>query len=312
MAIGAGSIGAIGAGISAAGNALNALSNLRSIDLPRAGEVVGDLMSAKAAFDDSTSSSHDWRVRMSLPTWPGFRDSPVLTPLRDAGGMIFPYTPVVVIKSSAKYTPINPVHSNFTFHAYQHSDPGTISITAPMNVEDNQQAMYWIAALHYFRSITKMFSGGDPKAGNPPPIVHLNGYGSYVLKEVPVVVTDFSTTLDAECDYIPVNVKTSFLGSIGAMAANISEASAALGGAIPSLGGVTNAVSGIADTVNSVAQIPVSLGMGGSKSGGIAYVPTKSTFTITLMPIYSRLNARKFSLDNFVAGGYLDSGIGYV
>jgi hypothetical protein len=55
-----------------------------------------------------------------------------------------------------------------------------------------------------------------------------------------------------------------------------------------------------------------SLGFGGSMGGGTAYVPTKSTFTVNLTPMYSRTSARKFSLDNFVAGGYLNNSFGYV
>jgi len=41
-------------------------------------------------------------------------------------------------------------------------------------------------------------------------------------------------------------------------------------------------------------------------------VPTKSSFGITLQPVYSRDSIRKFSLDMFVTGGYLNSGVGYI
>jgi hypothetical protein len=305
----AGAGAAAAAGIGAAGNAVNFLSNIRSATLPRAGEIAGDLMSVYAVYTDSTIN--DWRVRMTLPTWPSFRGSPVLKPLKDAGGMIFPYTPTVQINSTANYSAMTPIHSNFKFNTYQHSDPGTITITAPMNVEDSTQALYWIGALHYFRSMTKMFSGNDPKAGNPPPIVQLSGYGSYVLNNIPVVVSAFGTSLTPECDYIPVNTNTSIAGAVNAIAGGIGSIAGSVGSAF-GVSKVTDKLTNITDGIETVATMANSMGLGMSMSGGIAHVPTKSTFTITLIPMYSRTSARKFSLDNFVAGGYLNNNFGYI
>jgi hypothetical protein len=307
------SLAGIGAAVGAAGGALgnagNFLSGKRSITLPRAGEIAGDLMSAYAVYQDSTVD--DWRVRLTLPTWPSFRGSPVLKPLHDAGGMIFPYTPTINIGSSASYSAMQPVHSNFKFNTYQHSDPGTITITAPMNVEDSAQGLYWIAAVHYFRAMTKMFSGNDPKAGNPPPIVQLSGYGSYVFNNVPVVVTSFSTSLTAECDYIPVQTKTSIAGAVSSVAGMAGGVAGALGSAFGATK-ITDQITDITDGIGQAAQMMNSLGVGFSMDGDIAHVPTRSSFTIQLIPTYSRTSARKFSLDNFVAGGYLNNSFGYI
>jgi len=41
-------------------------------------------------------------------------------------------------------------------------------------------------------------------------------------------------------------------------------------------------------------------------------VPTKSTMSITLQPVYSRDSARSFSLDKFVKGDYVKSGQGFI
>ena len=51
---------------------------------------------------------------------------------------------------------------------------------------------------------------------------------------------------------------------------------------------------------------------GGGTQGGKTYVPTKSTMSITLQPIYSRDSARSFSLDKFVKGDYVKSGQGFI
>jgi hypothetical protein len=305
----AGAGAAASAGAKAAGGVVNFFSNIRSASLPKAGEVAGDVMSVMAVFDDYTLD--DWRVRLSLPTWPSFTGSAVLKPLADAGGMIFPYTPQISMHSAAQYTALHPIHSNYKFNAYQHSDPGTITIIAPMNVEDANQALYWIAALHYFRSVTKMFSGNDPKAGNPPPVVKLNAYGSYVFNNVPVVITSFQTSLDATCDYIPVSTHTSIAGMVNAVAGGIGDVAGAVGGAF-GIQKVTNTITDITDGVSKVATLANSLGIGGSMGGGLAHVPTKSSFTIQLTPMYSRTSSRKFSLDNFVAGAYLNGTVGYI
>jgi hypothetical protein len=295
----------IGAALSGPGDFM---TNLRSIDLPAAGEALGDLYSAISSFGGDANED-DWRVRLSLPKWPSFRTSPVLEPLKNAGGLVFPYTPQITVASSAKYSPISTTHTNYTFQAFTNSDPGTIQITAPMNVEDQTQGIYWVAAMHYLRSLTKMFAGLDPKAGNPPPVVFLNGYGNYVFKNVPVVITQFQTTLDDKCDYIGVPVVGSAAGALQGAA----DAVGGLAGTVGSTFGIdTGIVSNIASGVSQAAALGGVFGIGGSTSGGITHVPTKSSFTITLQPIYSRNSARNFSLDRFVQGGYLNNSFGYI
>ena len=297
--------------LAGATNADSIGSAIRSINLPAAGEAVGDIVSAVSSFGGDANAD-DWRVRLSLANWTSFKSSPVLQPLKDAGGLIFPYTPSINIANSAKYAPISTTHSNYSFQAYQHSEPGKITITAPMYVEDQTQGLYWIAAVHYLRSLTKMFTGNDPKSGNPPPIVMLNGYGNYVFKNVPVVVTDIAIQLDAQCDYIGVNVVGSMAGSIEGTADSIGGLADTLGGAIPGLSGITSVVSDIAGGVGQVAGLLGSFGVGGTTGGGVSHVPTKSSFTVTLQPTYSRSSVLKFSLDRFVTGGYLNNTFGYI
>lgn len=277
-------------------------------------EAVGDILGAVSFFTDSASTD-DWRVRLSIPNWISFKTSPALKPLTDAGGLVFPYTPDVSIASNAKYSAISTTHSNYQFQAYDSSNPGTITITAPMNVEDSTQALYWIAALHYCRSVTKMFSGYDLKSGNPPPVVFLNGYGSYVFKNIPVAITSFQAQLPKDCDYISCDPQASVLAEIGGIADSIGSLSETLGstlGSVSGIAGVTNGISAVAGAVSAVTNVVGAFGVGGSSSAGKAYVPTKSTFTITLQPMYSRSSVRRFSLDRFVQGGYTSGIVGYI
>lgn len=320
------SISAAGATFGAASSAVSTFSNIGSslsgaTDLASAArlgmaglssgaEAIGDVMSAISMFSDA--NSNDWRVRLSLPRWISFQNSVVLQPLKDAGGLIFPFTPDIAINSAATYTPLSPTHSNYPFQVYQNSNPGTISITGAFNVEDSSQALYWIAAVHYLRSVTKMFSGYDPKAGNPPPIVNLNGYGPFVFKNVPVVISQMKVTFDKECDYISCDVQGSAAGEIADVADSLGGLAGAVGGAIPSLSGITSTISTVAGGVGQVASLLGSFGIGGGTSGGKAHVPTKSSINVTLTPVYSRTSARNFSLDRFVTGGYMNSSTGYV
>lgn len=298
--------------ISAGYNSGGVASAIRAINLPAAGEAIGDVLGAIAEFTDS-DNANDWRVRLSMAKWTSFRGSPVLKPLKDAGGLIFPYTPKINIASSANYGTIPTIHTNYTFQNFRSSDPGTITINAPMYVSDAAEGLYWIAMVHYLRSLTKMFAGNDPKAGNPPPIVFLNGYGNYVFKNVPVVVKSMSVGLENTCDYISVPVVGSAAGEIEGLADSISGTASALGGLFGgSVASVAGAVGSVAGGIGQVAGLAGSLGFGGSVSGGIAHVPTKSSFTVILQPIYSRNSSRKFSLDRFVSGGYLNSPFGYI
>lgn len=287
------------------------MAGIRSINLPAAGELVGNVMAAVSLFS-SDNNSDDWRVRLSLPSWPAFSSSPVLKPLKDAGGLIFPYTPTISIESSAKYTPVSPVHTNFAFQTYENSKPGAITITAPFFVEDASQALYWIAAVHYLRSVSKMFTGRDFIAGNPPPLVLLNGYGNYVFKNVPVVITKFTVSLKNDTDYIATGVEGSAAGAATGLADSIGGLAGALGGLGGAIGGIANTVGKIAGGVGDVSSLLGGFGLGGTVSGGSTYVPVKSEMTVTVEPAYSRNSARNFSLQQFVQGGYMNGTPGYI
>jgi hypothetical protein len=308
-----GSAGRLGSALSSAFTSDNPISAIRSINLPEAGEAIGDITEAISSFGGDANAD-DWRVRLSLAKWVTFKKSPVLAPLKDAGGLIFPYTPSIKMSSSASYSGTSTTHTNYTMQSFKNSDPGEIIITAPMYVSDATEGLYWIAMVHYLRSLTKMFSGADMKAGNPPPVIMLNGYGNYVFKNVPVVVKMFSTTIDEKSDYIGVPVVGSAAGALAGVADSLDGLTDEIGGLAGDglVGDIAGGIGAIAGGVGQVAGLLGSFGVGGSTSGGLSHVPTESSFSITLIPVYSRLSARKFSLDRFVTGGYLNNTFGYI
>jgi len=146
----------------------------------------------------------DWRVRLSVPST--YKTSPVLQPLLETDGFMFPYTPQIIMEHSANYNSLHPTHSNYAFPAYQNSQVNAMTIIGDFFVENEQEGRYWVAATHYLRSITKMAYGASSNAGSPPPVVKLNGYGDYVFKDVPVTVQMFTVELPNDVDYIQVGI----------------------------------------------------------------------------------------------------------
>jgi len=328
-----GAIGTVGKLAGALNNLSNpalAISQLRGINLPPGGNPANMISSAGANWSGS-EADNDWRVRLSLPTDSNFTSSPILQPLKNAGGMVFPYTPSVNISGTTGYDETAITHQNYQFINYNNSKADQIQITAPFFVEDAVQAQYWLAAVHYFRSVTKMFTGDiGTAAGNPPPVVLLNGYGDYVFKNIPVVVKSFNIELPADANYISTTAGEAsttpgmggLMGPPAPRTASVAQRTAQLAGLAGAFGAADAAkVLGIASIASSGysayknAQNSNGAGMNSFSAfgkGGKSHVPVKSSLTVTLMPIYSRESMRKFNLYTFVNGGYLNNNVGYI
>jgi hypothetical protein len=234
-------------------------------------------------------ASYDWRVRISLaPNSNYFYNDPsnrLLSPLvSEVGnnitsatvqtinslfgptgqtrvGVVFPYTPTLQITHNANYSAQKLTHNNYTNYFYDNSEVQAINLSGEFTVQNVNEGQYLLATLYFFRSITKMFFGQDQLAGNPPPIVFLNGYGQYYLPNVPCVVTSFSHTMPADVDYMDIPEPGMFYN--------------------PS---VTNPV------LNSTR------------------LPTTSTLTLNLQPVYSRLaQSQGFSLNDFARGALINT-----
>lgn len=152
----------------------------------------------------ASKNNLDWRVRLSVPS--KYRSSPVLAPLVETNGLVFPYTPQIILENQASYNTMTPTHSNYPFYSYENSSVSSMAIIGEFFVENAQEGLYWVAAVHYLRSITKMAYGQSSDQGSPPPVVKLNGYGDFVFKNVPVIVNQFTVDLPNDVDYIQVPV----------------------------------------------------------------------------------------------------------
>lgn len=162
--------------------------------------------------DGSTiNPEYDWRVRISMarPTADLFynrTDNPILGPLRETSGVIFPYTPTLSITHNAKYGSTPLTHSNYSSYFYEGSEVSAINISGEFTVQNIKEGLYLMAVIQFFRTVTKMFFGADQNAGSPPPLVFLDGFGPAYLPHVPSVVTSFSHTMPGEVDYVSIPV----------------------------------------------------------------------------------------------------------
>jgi hypothetical protein len=161
-------------------------------------------VSTAARFVPSNSAvGEDWRVKVSLPDVGTFKTSPLLQPLRQTdNSVVFPITPAITLSHTASYDFMEPIHNNYPFPVYQNSNIDAITIAGEFPVQNEDDGMYWIAANHFFRSATKMFYGETSNKGAPPPLCKLNGYGDFVLNNIPVVLTMYTVDLQNTVDYI--------------------------------------------------------------------------------------------------------------
>lgn len=160
------------------------------------------------------SADDDWRVRVSLPPSSDIfyqdprRSQLTLKPIIDSGvnGVIFPYTPQITVSHNARYGEQSLTHSNYKTYHYEGSDVAAITISGEFTAQNEREAAYVLACVYFLRACTKMWFGQSASlpVGTPPTIVFLDGYGQFYFPHVSCVLTNFSHTLPADVDYIPL------------------------------------------------------------------------------------------------------------
>ena len=181
------------------------MSNIRGLNLPT--DAVPTFSTLTSAATVSTGDN-DWRVRLTVPKPYIAIGGPLMQRLIDTNNsMVFPFTPAVIMMHSANYNSLQPVHTNYPYKIYENSTVNAIQITGDFYIENSDDAEYWIASMHFLRSVTKMFYGeSSSNAGAPPPLSRLNGYGEFVFKDVPCVIKMFQVELAQDIDYIKCNI----------------------------------------------------------------------------------------------------------
>ena len=167
------------------------------------------IVNARAKWS-GRNDKKDWRVRLQVPEGPltqffDFASNPLLQPLAGSRGIFWPLTPSMVIQHSANYNAMDMTHSNYPHQAYQNSQVDSMNIIGEFPVQNSEDAKHWVATVNFLRTATKMFFGkddGNGLKGNPPPILHLFGYGDHMFHKIPVVLNSFNVELRAGIDYI--------------------------------------------------------------------------------------------------------------
>ncbi len=243
-------------------------------------DIAGSVFNINFQSSDGSeiSPENDWRVRISMSNTVAnmFYDNPSNSLLRalnsrtGTSGVVFPYTPTVTLSHTARYGSQVLTHSNYNSYFYEGSEIGAITINGEFTVQNIKEGQYLMAVIQFFRICTKMFFGGDEYAGSPPPLVFLDGYGDAYLPHIPCVVTQFSHTMSGDVDYVQVPIGVD-IGSSG--------------------------------------QLPVGPPSPKDPYGGAVRLPTSSTVTVNLQPVYSRSNiATNFTLEKYARGETIRGG----
>jgi hypothetical protein len=140
-----------------------------------------------------------------LPTNPA---PTILAPLRDTSGMLFPYTPQISFSQAVNYMDLQLVHANSDFPAYTRTPSVSVSISGKFTVQNQTEGRYALACLHFLRAVSKCYFGKQDaaKAGLPPPILLLNGYGMYMFNNLRVILKNHSWQFDDSVDSVMVTV----------------------------------------------------------------------------------------------------------
>lgn len=244
---------------------------------------------------DAFKPRTDWRVRLALSDDPSVNylykaDNPgILNPLNATNGVIFPYTPTISVNYAANYNPTELVHSNYKVYQYSSSSIDTVTITGDFTAQDEYEANYLLAVIHFFRSATKMFYGQDesPRRGTPPPLCYIYGMGSYQFAGQPLAISQFSYNLPNNVDYITTSTGEDQAPSATTQPPRMAGTGVARGGVLP-----------------PPQFTPI------SEPGTISRVPSKIQLSVTCVPMMNR-NAvsNVFSFEEYATGRLLN-GIG--
>ena len=158
------------------------------------------------------------KVSLTIKSGNPFSLTGRLFPLSQDNGVIFPYTPTIQFGFAANYGSFDLTHSLYPTNYFINNPPPSIGLTATFTAQDQADAEYSAAALHFFKSATKMEYGARSRVtgGTPPPILNFNAYGTHA-KNTPVVIKSFNYTLVEDVDYVTVgntSIPTAFLVSL--------------------------------------------------------------------------------------------------
>lgn len=213
----------------------------------------------------------------------------ILFPLYHTNGLMFPYTPNITESTSVNYEMTELTHSNQPIASFKNGGPKELQVTGMFTAQNDEEAQYCFAAIHYIRTVTKMFFGvggqAAEKRGTPPPILMFNAYGTGMFHNLPVIVTSAAIEYPMDVDYVEVNVNTTYLATTSA--------------SVQTQGQPNN--SATSESRTNAVVIP------GRKEVS-AWVPSKFNIALTLNVQNTPNRLKKFDLDEFRQGALIKNG----
>ena len=263
--------------------------------------------SAVLAAQRKLVNNGDWRVRLSLAAGADYlynaTPNGILWPLKQTGGVIFPYMPKIDVAYKADYDSYTLTHSNYKGYFYKSSYTDAVSLTATFTAQDTSEANYLLAVIHFFRSVTKMFYGQDAQRGAPPPLVYLTGLGAYQFAAHPCVVNSFQYSLPNDVDYIRAGSPNINGTNLITRRARQDLPTDPITGAVKRLENLFSSQGIIKGAITS-PPAPPTLG-----KNSPTYVPTKIDCSISLLPMQTRAQVSQvFSLKSFANGDLIKGG----
>ena len=238
-------------------------------------QLISDLAEDAASLSNNISfagTNKDWRVRISVN--PGssvlYRGANpgIMSPLLETDGVIFPFTPTIAMTHSTKYGQNALTHTNYASYFYESSQVDSISVTGEFSVQNSSDASYFMAMIYFFRAAGKMFYGDSGTYQGSPPPILY--LNGYGKHYFPNV----PCVLTYFNHQLPDNVD--YISTRTIVSPGQQRNSNLLG--------------------DMLGQ------------GGTTRVPTNSTITLNLQPVYSRKSQTKFDHQKFAAGNQLNKG----
>lgn len=163
-------------------------------------------------------NAYDWRARLrpkngGIEQFYREKDDPknyLLRPLKEAGGLVWQYTPTIFLSGTAEYNQALMQGMNYPINTFISSRAPDIPVTADFTANDIYEARYLLAVMTFLKICTKAFFGdaavAKGNAGTAPPVLLFEYLGDHGFNKVPVVVTNYSMQLPDDVDYVPVEV----------------------------------------------------------------------------------------------------------
>lgn len=169
-----------------------------------------------------TGKPVDWRARLrpkggiTSGFWQESAEPNLLAPLKRTGGMVWQYTPKIVISGNANYNQHDFFGNNYPYVTYKNSSAlDNVVISSEFSANTIEEGRYMLGVLHFLRTATKSFYGDAAVLaedfGTPPPVMLFEYLGEHGFNKVPVVIINYNFSFDDNIDYVPV--KTNIGGS---------------------------------------------------------------------------------------------------